>query len=90
MASVLPWAGALWALLPQAGQGPLGSLGTTGSFIPTGGERADGASRLEGGHEEATVHPARRLWECPGCLHQLLRRVSASPVGHPLPPAGLH
>lgn len=72
-----------WALLPQAG---LGSLGSTGSFIPAGGEWADGASRLEGGHEEATVHPARRLWECPGCLYQLLCRVSPSPMGHPLPP----
>lgn len=52
-------------------------------FVPTGGERTHGAAGLGGDHEEAAMHPAGGLRECPGCLHQPLRRVSPDPVGAP-------
>lgn len=77
---VLPWPGALWALLPpglgRACWVPCLALLPPTASTRTGGERADGAARLGRHPEETTVHPAGGLRERPGCLHQPLCRVS--------------
>ncbi|KAM7145814.1 sphingosine kinase 1 isoform 2-T2 [Macrochelys suwanniensis] len=72
-----PRAGAGWRLIPVGHCGCPGG----GWLAVRGGERPDGASGLAGRYQEASLHPARGLWERPGRFHQPLCRQHAGLQG---------